>query len=119
MTVEEGNKIIAEFEGMKFIPKAKWYNLFGYSCDVMKPSGYPFAFSMKQLKYDCDWSWLMPAWRKFVKIFIEFSHTGLFYSEFLRYKSEFHYAIDNDNITKCFEILADAIQWYNSQNPQQ
>jgi len=63
LKTKKGNKLIAEFMNMKFIPKTKWYNILGYSVDVYKYDGLP-AIDVNMLKFHYSWNWLMPIVKK-------------------------------------------------------
>lgn len=86
MTIEEGNKTIADFHGRY---------------------GYPFP-----LYYHSSWEWLHGAWEKFrdMKLSLEDEGFGDQWSRHCKAVSTALYAYP---ISVVFERLVRAIQWYN------
>ena len=62
--------------------------------------------------YDKDWNELMSAWAKFREL-------DLPGKEYRDYFNDIGYAILKCLIEKAFIKLAEAIRWYNEQNPHQ
>jgi len=60
----EGNKLIAEFEELKYLGK----DLYGFSGDVFMPKEYDneilCSINTQSMKYHSSWNWLMPVVEK-------------------------------------------------------
>lgn len=114
----EGNKLIAEFDGKKFIPykgnssydkKFKTYQ----SCanwikKNVREEGYvpELGWNVGMGKYHSSWDWLMPACRKFDMLNIEGD-------EYLKYSDELDKAATLYELLPLFNQLVKCIKWYN------
>jgi hypothetical protein len=109
--VVQGNRLIAVFMGMKFIPKSKWYHFTwnSYSCDVFKPNKGSIAFADWHLHYHDSWNWLMPV-----------AHTILFNKGFNEncYNNiiAIQQALGNCEISGVHSEIVEFIKTYNNEN---
>lgn len=95
MTTEEKNKLIAEFMGMKYGEKRKW----------SKEEGWTHTNESLD-RFRTDWNWVMSVWKK---IKSNLSDNNVLYMSSLS-------AIADVNISKTFELMVEAVQWYNQQH---
>lgn len=115
--VIEGNKLIAEFMEGIYINVGEYM---GYEFPVDPENRIDVDVWWKEdaLKYHRSFSWLIPAWARFVKIYHELGRKNIYFPD-RKLRSEFADAIDKGNISKCYEILCSGIKWYNSQQKAQ
>ena len=128
MTTTEKNKLIAEFMGFKSTNNCvrcgetgKYFDFHykkGFSCikeekiQVESEWGWglveqDFLFA-EDLKFHTSWDWFMPVWFKFKNLNID----NLVY---VSKKAAIKIAITEfETPEKAFDILADAIMWYNA-----
>lgn len=101
MTTQEGNKIIAEFDGYEYLEG--WFT-------NGKPKSPADIILPEELKYHSSWDWLRPAWDKFQDIdFHDFSLD----SQHKKHCDKIAYAFAWLSIDHANRRLIDAIQWYN------
>jgi len=123
MTTEEGNKLIAEFDGYEYIDSDKSYDSWGWwekdkFNDNAKNNPNFLCISNSGLKYHSSWDWLMPVALKigetcidneFVEITLKSDNTciidcsGQYYTE----QSE------GTLLLSTFNAIVNFIQWYN------
>ena len=122
MEVVEGNKLIAEFMGMKFIPHGKWYHLFKPNEDCWQPKGFSIWFANKHLKYSSSWDWLMPVVEKIERLGYK---TKISFDDFGTW-TQIHYGLSvadtsetkalNQHGTKIentYKTVVEFIKWHN------
>jgi hypothetical protein len=102
-TIQEGNKLIADFMGIKVVGEDSW--------DIDNPRLNSWPQSM--LHYHTSWDWLMPVIKKIIPHI--HNHT-MFYME----QDYFYITIKNGlmevEIDKVWTSVIEAIQWYNQNN---
>lgn len=110
--IQEGNKLIAEFTGMK-----KYYHSLKDNIDheqtwyIDDPNKEIYT---ADLKYHSSWDWFMPAWEKFRKcIDITGNPTEKYYQQYSQHCQQIATAIAHITIEESFARLVKAIQWYN------
>lgn len=130
-SIEEGNRLIAEFGGWNKITTPLkeilyTYNFGGELCELLeKESRKYFPKSMKyyyciseNLKYHTSWDWLMPCWIKFVEWYHEVGRKGIYHPS-RKLRSEFADASAKGDLKECWNILITGILWYNSKTTKQ
>jgi hypothetical protein len=114
-TIEENNRLIAEFMGQLFhngntcLPEHNRY---------IGEGNYSSFFKVTDLKYHESWDWLMPVVEKVSSIFGEWD-----YDDERREKAEDIFYMDNmfsefisSNIEAIYNRCIQFIEWYNEQN---
>lgn len=102
----ERNKLIAEFMGNRFKSKSKWYNPFGYRCDVfINRKG--LVFPLHRMRYHSSWDWIMPVIH-LISIKDEIAYRG----------SNIEKQLSTFNVFLVFEAVVEFIKWYNKTNKQ-
>ncbi len=95
----EGNKLIARFEGRKWLKK---YTIDDYGGDT--GNAYP------EMKYNLSWDWLLPAISKLYAIAKRrWCDFGTIFGYFNGIKDE----VFKNNIKAAFNHFVEAIRWYN------
>lgn len=112
LTIEEGNKLIAEFMGYESKDQP-WRKPLDTTAYKINDRWFP-SFS---LLYNQHWDWLVPAWRKFYKECCEYiygdSHHYLL-EQFDIWVGNFHSAVDANSPADGCRMLVLALNWYNS-----
>lgn len=126
MTIEEGNKLIASFDGKKRDADAPWWRGFDYI-----HHGYA-SMHEANLQYHYSWSWLMPAVEKIEILSTEFDGyfgVHIFSNGCTIQGTRFNPSIENPNyayfndvtlstkIESTWYAVVQFIQWWN-QNKQ-
>ena len=105
MTTIEGNKLIAEFMGLK-IGEAKY----SYRPGVIE------SLKEKHLAYHTSWDWLMPVVKKVWEISADidsnYKHESPYHKGF--YDLPIHKLYIHSNIDTVWSGVVDFIQWYNN-----
>jgi hypothetical protein len=104
--VVEGNKLIEKFNHPQYSISGEW---------ILKNDEMGSRYHVSVLKYHESWDELMPTWDKFHKWYLEYTKTN---TPPRKFRSMMIDAIGNCNMRMAFNILVEAIQWYNSQNTQ-
>lgn len=116
--IQEVNKLIALFDGYRYMTdeeKMKWVGvrtierlnkLTKENVPIMTGGKHGVVIYESTLQYHSSWDWLIPAIKKFGKL--EEKHPDYF--------AQIGYAMWDDRVDLAFEILVEAIQWYNTQN---
>lgn len=97
------NRFIAEFMGFK--PTAN--GVYPIECPHEG-----IGFHVETMKYHYSWDWLMPVCKKFDTLNLD----KLDHEAYTAYSDAIDNAVTLYEIELVFEILVEAIQWYNSQN---
>lgn len=113
------NKVIAEFMGAKFHKAIPGH----FDADAMifskdnSPNPYNGEIVLTSLKYHSDWSWIMPVWIKFRKLWVGRTVSGVIEErEYLEWLRSLEYNLfSSDEPGRFAERLYHAILWYNSQ----
>jgi hypothetical protein len=115
MKTEEGNKLIADLVGAKYLPENDVWD-FGNSDPFPLVSG-PFT---GRLRYHYSWDWLMPVVEK-----IEATDDGYYdvrimgsYCEILTFDGDVIVQMsegENPKITATWMAVVKFIEWYNTQ----
>ncbi len=105
MTTEEGNKLIAEFMGVKPTNvNEQVYNIPEFGC-----------MHFTQMKYDSSWDWLMPVYRKTAEIGLWMMTNG-YDKAWIEKGKEIEYAIlTEETPQRAATLIAQLIEWYNQQ----
>lgn len=99
----QGNKLIAEFMGNRFKPKSKWYNIFGYRCDVfINRRG--VAFPLHAMRYHSSWDWIIPVIH-LISTKYKIAYRG----------SNIQKQLATFNVFLVFGAVVEFIQWYNKR----
>lgn len=113
--VTDGNKLIAEFMGAKYIPD-------GTSPIYQTPSP-TFDFEDKRpsrhasrywidLEYHISWDWLMPAWEKFYQEVV-LDQDKDYTAEYGKDLECMEYSLSSANIEGAFKHFVNLLKWYN------
>lgn len=107
-TTEEKNKVLAEFMGESIImQKSSVGNfLIPMRFDNVHHRGYTAC------KYHSSYDWLMPVWHKFRDL----ETKGMEKMIHCDYVEKLESAILWHPITEAFDLLVEAVEWYNSIN---
>jgi hypothetical protein len=107
MKTEEGNKLIADFMGMKYNPELKRAFIDG-------------KWRYRTLHFDTDWNWMMSAVKK-----VEATDDGYYdvrimgsYCEILTLDEDVIVQMserENPKITATWLAVVEFIEWYNTQ----
>lgn len=112
ITVEQGNKLIAVFDGWGHIetPKNKGK---GYWNNTKKSYAH---WDLSAMKYHSSWDWLLPAWSKLYNIFIQIDRTKheRMRNDAMNFVDRMSLRINQNNSMAAFVIMLEAIQFYNS-----
>jgi hypothetical protein len=116
MTIEESNKLIAEFTGSKENQRSE-FDLFG-TADLIEifqeieadDLDAKHFFTPEEMEFHKNWNWLMPVVRKIIDICIE--DDDHFLSD--EYTSLLE-TIPLANIEDSYKIVIEFIQYYNRQ----
>lgn len=109
MTTEQGNKLIAEFMGLEKHLSNNWYLIPKNSFDT---------HNWHEPKFHSSWDWQIPAWKKIIPLIKNILKGNLPADNKRIYLYEqYEFAVMNDDKQAGFEILIQAIQWYNTQTP--
>ena len=100
MEIQEGNKIIAEFDELLRDKDAYADGTFGYR---WKDN---YTYHLDQLQYHTSWDWLMPVWKKANEIIIGNAEL----------KARILMAIADVEIEKAANYIVQLIQWHNNQH---
>lgn len=105
----EGNKLIAEFMGLK--PRFVEYPNHQLNRWEVEDK---FRYS-QPIKYHESWDWLMTAWFKFQQKLNEMSSEDGRYKSYLSHtQTTFCIGIcEDENILSCHQTLIEGIKWYN------
>ena len=111
----EGNRLIAVFMGGELIEGRQgnvyWFGNYHYILTEHK------ALNVHDFKYHSSWDWQIPAWSKVVKLnnalCMDAAKAEVHNSLCDQYQS----AVCDNKPNEGFEILVQAIEWYNSQKP--
>jgi hypothetical protein len=106
MTQEEGNILIAEFDGWSIVPQFKglFYEKMGEDDFVRRD----------HFEYHSSWDWLHEPYNKFFSLNSDNRNF-----DFVQRLIELKNAWLSLDILYAFEVLANAIQWYNQTVKQQ
>jgi len=121
MTIQESNKLIAEFDGLKFVnddPESY-------------PNGYMFskdtgALTFEDLQYNESWDWLMPVIEKIenlknkegayaFSVRIGRDYCVIAYNDFTGYEIAVKSA-HNNKIQSVYECIVEFIKWHNNNH---
>lgn len=104
--IQSGNKLIAEFMGMKI-----GIDKYSYRPGVIMP------LQEENLAFHSSWGWLHDAWDKFkFCINIDGNPVTEPYRTYSIQMNRVSNAIINLSIGEAFDRLVEAIQWYNTTN---
>jgi hypothetical protein len=115
LSVEEGNRLVAEFEKREFIEGVLKINKpdtptrITFSYDNM---GYYIKYGYRPiLQYHSDWNWLMPVYIKIVKEELY----GENEEAIILFNIMYERLGDGDGIEEVRKYIVQFIQWYNNQ----
>jgi hypothetical protein len=119
----EENKMIAEFMGAKYYPKASLFSFKKWSDAWVFQRMLYIGFSDNQLKFHSSWDWLMPVVEKIEKEGYGFTVTP-WEIEIIDYKTgkeEIRASFINDEqspkIDQYYSVVVDFIKFYKYTNP--
>lgn len=96
LTIDDKNKLIAEFEGAQVN--------FGYNKQSVLHLG--VHINVKELGYNASWNWLMPACKKFDSL-------DLVDENYVKHCDNIDFLVSQYEIEPVYEALVQAILWYN------
>ncbi len=103
--IDDNNELIAIFDGWELIDRE----------GVQRFVNYGYRLYHYELRYNTDWSKLMPIWQKFRDLRIEDLKAEIEHSGF---KLNISYCICYRDIESAHQAIVSGIQWYNSLNKQ-
>lgn len=114
--IREGNKLIAEFDGLVKLSEKESGIL--QTSELLYKNKEGEYISHAQLKYHSSWDRQIPAWVKFLslsKIVLKKSkeNAPIIAASIVHFQSSYEKMIHKDDVEKGFEILYEALQWYN------
>lgn len=113
--IENGNKIIAEFDGWKFMENGNcWHERYNDHNQQMEMT--PNILS----HYHSSWDWLMPVWGKLGKIMYEIRRqiSGNDYRQANVFTINILKSFQQADINSAFNWISEAIKWYNELSKQ-
>jgi len=110
MTVQESNKLIAEFMGNHTI---------GSTNDLYDPQQHNFPVehtcSVDDIMYSTSWDWLMPVVEKIEDTWDFSVHIEDFCCTIFTRSVEFSFESPESKIDATYKAVVELIQWYNEQ----
>jgi predicted house-cleaning noncanonical NTP pyrophosphatase (MazG superfamily) len=116
MTIQEGNRIIAEFMEYDIADNIKW--------EEEEDKGRPRPWMIERpgtvddLEYHTSWDWQVPVWSKLVKEVKEWVKDKPEYvlSKYLWFVAQYEEAIFCDDKSKGHKVVTEMLEWYNTNN---
>lgn len=122
-TTEEKNKVIGFFMGAKKTGSSTGIESGGVATEYKGKTGkVEFIFydkpgawtDTKRMEFHESYDWLVPAFKKFIGLkFKGHSSASAFHNKYCEYIIN---AISYKSITEAFDLLVEAVEWYNSIN---
>lgn len=109
--ISEGNKLIAEFMGLKPVETFGRYSISKDHCTCREDTAEQAMKGFASIaKYHSDWNWLMPVWEKIVDLRDGFCVP---HGKFL--VKSIYQSLYIVNIERTWKEIIEFIQWYNNQ----
>lgn len=104
-SIEQGNKLIAEFCGLKTARNGAYLHQSNF-------------YSAKELLYHSSWDWQIPAWSKVITIFKEWATIGdqSQYQEYIRLLEQYENAVFHNKPEVGQGVLVKAITILNTHS---
>lgn len=111
----EGNKLIGVFHGARFNEETQRLIYDTDSMNSFALSIQAINVNIEEAKYHTSWDWQIPAWSKVVPLIQNILKGNLGADNKRLYLYErYELAVMQNNTADGFDILIQAIQWYNT-----
>ena len=105
--MKEKSKLLADFMQQKYVGEYGWH-----SDDYFKNALEDNFGDILECEYHSSYEWLMPVWKKFRDLDIK--EDGYNKLAHMVHCGKIRIALCDETIKETFELLSEAIEWYNT-----